>query len=556
MCGIWIYLAKQPISAEKRALLMKAFEKINHRGPNANRVLTFEDRVLFGFTRLAIVDPSENGMGPFLYKETSCVANAEIYNYEALETELKANHQDTFKSFCDTEVILPMFDYLSKDMDKLCRRLDGEYAFVIYDKETRKLHFATDEISMRPMFVATTEEGDVVISSELSAIRDLKITQVKRLGAGQWGEFNIDSTNEVFNFRTFNTLERSQYLPLSYEDSAAKLRELFIQNIKDKLHMGTREDGFYLSGGLDSSLTAGVAARLRSPRKLNTFVVGFSTDATDVVFARRVAEHIGSNHHEIIVSEQDGLNAIADIVKLLGTFDQTTVRASTPLYLATKWIKQKYPDTYIMYNGELADELLGGYLYFRNAPSAAAHREESIRRLLAVHNYDGLRCDRVCASFSIEARFPFFSKTLLDFVMSSDPKYFNPSDNNGIEKKILRDAFKGLGYIPEEVLNRTKNALSDATSVKSSWKEKLKEMTEKSVSDEEFATREKWTHTTPDTKEDYYYRQLFEKEYPQPCDLTIPYKWLPLWCGDVKDSSASVLQVFNEDTAEPHKTQS
>jgi len=199
-----------------------------------------------------------------------------------------------------------------------------------------------------------------------------------------------------------------------------------------------------------------------------------------------------------------------------------------------------------MYNGELADELQGGYLYFRNAPSPEAHREESIRRLAAVHNYDGLRCDRVCAAWSIEARFPFFSKELLDLVLSLPPQYLAPSEFKGTEKHLIRDAFTGLGYIPEEVLWRTKNALSDATSVKSSWKDRLKAFIETQVSEEDFANRHIYKHSTPDTKEDLYYRKIFEKYYSG-FSNTIPYKWLPLWCGDVKDSSASVLGVYNED---------
>jgi asparagine synthase (glutamine-hydrolysing) len=325
--------------------------------------------------------------------------------------------------------------------------------------------------------------------------------------------------------------------------------------VKDKIHYGTRNDGFYLSGGLDSSLVAGVAAKLRAPRKLNTFTVGFSPEASDVIYARLVAQHIGSNHHEIIISEEDGFAHIEEIIKYLGTFDQTTVRASTPLFLATKWIKQKYPDIYIMYNGELADELQGGYLYFRNAPTAEAHREESIRRLAAVHNFDGLRCDRVCAAFSIEARFPFFSKSLLNFVLSLPPQYLSPSQFQGTEKYLIRDAFRGLGYIPEEVLWRTKNALSDATSVKSSWKDKLKTSIDEKVSEEEFSSQRKsYTHATPDTKEDFYYRKIFEKYYAG-YENTIPYKWLPLWCGDVKDSSASVLGVYNEDQLNQLKKQ-
>jgi asparagine synthase (glutamine-hydrolysing) len=297
---------------------------------------------------------------------------------------------------------------------------------------------------------------------------------------------------------------------------------------------------------------AGVAAKLRAPRKLNTFTVGFSPEASDVVYARLVAKHIGSNHHEIIISEEDGIAHLEEIIKVLGTFDQTTVRASTPLYLATKWIKAKYPDIYIMYNGELADELQGGYLYFRNAPTPQAHRDESIRRLAAVHNFDGLRCDRVCAAWSIEARFPFFSRALLDFVLSLPPEYLAPSNFNGTEKRLIRDAFQGLDYIPEEVLWRTKNALSDATSVKSSWKEKLKSTIDLKITDEEFQSKHNtYSHAPPDTKEDLFYRTIFEKYYSGYSN-TIPYKWLPLWCGDVKDSSASLLGVYNEDDIKNH----
>jgi asparagine synthase (glutamine-hydrolysing) len=399
---------------------------------------------------------------------------------------------------------------------------------------------------MRPLFVGVAPDG-LVLSSELVAISGLA-TKVERMGSGQCGTIHncSDPLKDGFNFTNFYSFLKPR-LNITFEDAKTQIRQIFIQNVKDKIHYGTRNDGFYLSGGLDSSLVAGVAAKLRAPRKLNTFTVGFSPDASDVIYARLVAKHINSVHHEIIISEEDGLAHLEEIIKYLGTFDQTTVRASTPLYLATKWIKEKYPDIYIMYNGELADELQGGYLYFRNAPTCEAHREESIRRLAAVHNFDGLRCDRVCAAFSIEARFPFFSKTLLDFVLSLPPQYLAPSEFNGTEKYLIRDAFRDSGYIPEEVLWRTKNALSDATSVKSSWKDKLKAEIERRVSDEEFSTlRKSFTHAIPDTKEDYYYRKIFEKYYPG-FSNTIPYKWLPLWCGDVKDSSASVLGVYTED---------
>jgi len=545
MCGIWAFLSSINLTPERKQELEKIFSAMFHRGPNASRFNTYNNNCL-GFHRLAIVDPSMNGMGPFEYQDLVCLANAEIYNYVKLEEELKEKHNDKFNSYCDTEVILPLFDYLKRDIVELCKRLDGEFAFIIYERSKNCLYFATDEISMRPLFVGVAPDG-VVLSSELSSITGLG-TKVERIGSGQYGVIQncSDPFSDALNFKYYYSFIRPR-LDISFEDAKTRIREIFIQNVKDKIHYGTRNDGFYLSGGLDSSLVAGVAAKLRAPRKLNTFTVGFSPEASDVIYARLVAQHIGSNHHEIIISEEDGFDQLEEIIKYLGTFDQTTVRASTPLYLATKWIKKKYPDIYIMYNGELADELQGGYLYFRNAPNCEAHREESIRLLAAVHNFDGLRCDRVCASNSIEARFPFFSKTLLNFVLSLPPEYLAPSQFKGTEKYLIRDAFRDLGYIPEEVLWRTKNALSDATSVKSSWKDKLKTGIDKIISDEEFISqRAHFTHATPDTKEDYYYRKIFEKYYPGYSN-TIPYKWLPLWCGDVKDSSASVLGVYNED---------
>lgn len=554
MCGIWAFLARGPISPAKRAKLEAAFDRLQHRGPSASRLKEYHDgRVLLGFKRLAIVDPTMAGMAPFHYADMACVCNGEIYNYEILEVELREKHSDKFNSQCDTEVILPMFEYVNRDIVELCKRLDGEFAFVIYDKRDNCLWYATDEISMRPIYIGRTEEGEIVISSELIGLNDLCV-EIVRVGASGYGRISLDNPKGALAYSEFYSFERSSFLNISFEDAKKRLREIFIQNVKDKIHYGTRDDGFFLSGGIDSSLVAGIAAKLRHPKKIKTFTVGFSEEATDVIYARKVAQYIGSEHHEIILSEKEAVDHLEEIIKVLGTFDQTTVRASTPLYLATKKIKQQYPEIYILYNGELADELQGGYLYFRNAPSALAHKAETIRRLKAVHNYDGLRCDRVCAAFGIEARFPFFSKALLDFVLALPPEFMNPATHKGVEKFMIREAFSGTDYIPDQVLWRTKNALSDATSVKSSWKELLKKETADRVSDEEFNQRNKrWLHSPPDTKEDFFYRRVFEKYY-EGAHNTIPYKWLPLWCGDVKDSSASMLTVFNEDSVKEDST--
>jgi len=340
----------------RNELFLTSF-RLEHRGPNASRLNEYHDgKVLLGFKRLAIVDTSMAGMAPFHYADMACICNGEIYNYEILEAELKEKHSEKFNSQCDTEVILPMFEYVNRDIVELCNRLDGEFAFVLYDKRDNCLWFATDEISIRPIFIGRTAEGDIVLSSELIALSDLCV-EIVRVGAGGYGRILLDNPKGALNYDEFYTFERSSYLNISYEDAKTRLRDIFIQNVKEKIHYGTRDDGFFLSGGIDSSLVAGIAAKLRHPRKIKTFTVGFSEDATDVIYARKVAAHIGSVHHEIIISEKEALDSLEEIIKALGTFDQTTVRASTPLYLATKKIKEKYSGIYIMYNGELADEL-------------------------------------------------------------------------------------------------------------------------------------------------------------------------------------------------------
>jgi asparagine synthase (glutamine-hydrolysing) len=554
MCGIWMH-----IGANKPSI-SNTFNKLKHRGPNQSQTTSFEvsstanitniTNITFGFHRLAIVDTSDNGMQPFEYNDLICICNGEIYNWEEIEQELVANHHDTFKSRCDCEVIAPLFDYLCGDITTICNRLDGEFAFIIYNKATNLLYYATDELSTRPLFIGSDNVGGWYFSSELAGLNE-ECKSAFRVPAGGYGIMDLNDTNLMPSKQQWywddnnmtapsTTLTQPTTFIGNYAFATAKLREIITRNVSAKLHAGERRDGFFLSGGIDSSIVCAIAASMRD-RPITTFTVGFSVDSPDIQAARTVAEHIGSDHHEYIVDYSAGINSLREIVTALGSYCQTTVRASTPMFLLLECIKREYPDIYVLCTGELADELFGSYLYFKRAPSPAAHREESISRLREVHMYDGLRCDRICNHFSVEARYPFFSSELIEFVMSLPPEFLDPSHNGGIEKKILRKAFSDL--LPYDILWRKKDAFSDATSVKSDWKEQLKAYADAEVSDAEFAKREDiYPHNTPKTREDMLYRNLFSVGYHKYAN-TIAGSWMPKWCGDVVDSSATVLGI-------------
>ena len=524
MCGIFCYIAKA--HPEHQSKLNKNFMKIKHRGPDATNSAWY-DNVFLGFHRLAIMDLSDNGVQPFEYRDLVCITNGEIYNYKELSKELGLSDIR-----CDCEVILPLFDYVERNMNVFCNKLDGEYAIIIYDRTHKQLYVCSDELRVRPIFVGHSSTG-TYFSSEIKAISDLCDT-IEAFPAGSYLQYG-DSIKQYFNFR-------QNIVDISYQDAAHQLRELLTFSVKSKLHP-ERDYGFLLSGGIDSSLVASIASKLLSHR-IKTFTIGFSYDSPDIIAARKVAKFINSEHHEIIIPIEEGLKELENVVYYNESYDETTTRASTPMKLAVKYIKETYPEICVIYSGEVADELLGSYLYFFNAPSSKEHREECIRLLEEIHLYDGLRADRVTSSVSCELRLPFFNKHLLSFVLSLPYEYLDPKKNNMIEKKILRDAFDTGNYLPKELLWRTKNAMSDAVGY--SWKDALKEHAKKSINYERFGRRhELYEFDTPQTEEEFYYRELFNKYYDDKFANLIPHKWLPKWSGDIRDSSATFLDVFS-----------
>ena len=581
MCGIFLYISSEQIKGKQKIRLTNLMDKLVHRGPDQKQIKYYNDNVMMGFHRLAIVDPEPAGLQPFENGRYSLICNGEIYCYKKLKQYLADEGVEIkWKTHCDCEVILHLLDYLVKHrmgdnlldhcLYLLCKNyLDGEYSLVVYDNETEIVHFVTDELSMRPLFIGKSKNPDLpgyFIASEQKAMVDC-CDRITRLSAGSYGyigtfereKFQLEPSD---NFRyvstdspkyiirdpvikQYNDLTHIKIVPIEFDQAVAKLRELLIDNVIVKLNPD-REFVFLLSGGIDSSLGCAIAAKYLAPTRIRTFTVGFSTDATDILAARKVAAHIDSIHTEFICTYQEGIDILPFVIYHNESWDQTTTRASIVMSLCVKKIREKHPDVAVVFSGEVADEMLRGYLYNRKCPNLEEGRKDQIMRLRNLHTSDGLRADRVCASYSMECRFFFFSKDLVKFSLSLPPEYLDPKHNHGIEKYILRVAFDCDNYLPHDILWRTKNAFSDSTSVKSSWKEQLISYCNSQVTDSRFSKRKSlYPYCTPETKEDMYYRELFD-EFGYD-DSTIPYKWMPSWCDDVTDSSATALDVFEED---------
>ncbi len=545
MCGIFLYIKNEAIRGKDKKRLIKLFNKISHRGPDHSVIKYYNDNVMVGFHRLAIVDPSVRSTQPFESDDGRyvCVVNGEIYNYMDIKNKLDGVE---WKTHSDCEVVLHLFQYYHGDTKQVCAELDGEYSFVIYDLIEQKAYMGTDEVSVRPLFVGYTESHirygrkykEVFITSEQKAIESFNVIRMK---GGHYGSISLDGydINKYYDLNSINVDH-----DITKEMATETIYQLLVDSVKKKINPD-REFGFLLSGGLDSSLVCSIAAKILHPVRIKTFTVGFSADATDVLAAKKVADHINSIHETFIFTYQDGIDVVDDVIYYGETYDQTSIRASTPMMLGLRSIKKKYPEMAVIFSGELADELFRGYLYNLLTPNLEEGRRDQIQRLEDIHMFDGLRADRMCSSVSMELRLPFFDKFLINYVMSLPMEYLDPSHNDNIEKYILRKAFD-KNYLPNEILFRTKNAFSDASSVKSGWKDVLKNHCEKMVTDSRFSFRNNlYGFNTPQTKEDFYYRELFEECGYE--EKTIKYKWLSSWCGDITDSSASTISVFHED---------
>ena len=524
MCSIMGYKGKG-VSLDE---FKEHFDKTISRGPDMQRILRYGDTVL-GFERLAIMGLTEEGMQPFelnnISSKNALVCNGEIYGFRKIKKELEKEY--TFVSDSDCEILLPMYEKYGTDMFAM---LDAEYACIIYDAQKDDLIAARDPIGIRPLFYGYTSEGNIIFASEAKNLIGL----AKEVRPFPPGHYYADGEFVLYRDMT------------KVEEVISDDIEVVCKNIHDKLVSGIEKRldadaplGFLLSGGLDSSLVCAVSAKILK-KPIRTFAIGMNTDAIDLKYAKEVADYLKSDHQEIIITKDDVIESLEEVISILGTYDITTIRASMGMYLICKAI-HKQTDIRVLMTGEISDELFG-YKYTDFAPDAVSFQEEAAKRIRELYMYDVLRADRCISSNSMEARVPFGDLDFVKYVMSIDPEMKMNKYNKG--KYLLRHAFEG-DYLPYDILMREKAAFSDA--VGHSMVDHLKDYAQEKYSDEEFEKLSaKYDFAKPFTKESLLYREIFEKFYPGQAQMIVDF-WMPNkeWEGcNVNDPSARVLSNY------------
>lgn len=534
MCGIFFFLNKKEKLLEKNINLLKKYaDKNENRGPDNKRYI-YENNYFFAFYRLAINDLTEAGNQPFISNEYILICNGEIYNHKELEQkyEIKTN------SHSDCEVILPLIKKIG--IEKTCDELDGVFAFVCYNKETGEIWAGRDTIGVRPLFYYE-DNNKICFSSEYKAISQLCPEGSQFPNGSYYENGKISKYIDIISLLSKNNLLMSTNENYLMEN----IRNDLIYAVRKRL-MSDRDIGCLLSGGLDSSLIAGIVSRelkIISPNKrLRTYSIGFN-ESPDLLYARKVAYFLGSEHHEVLMTVDDALEVLPNIIETIESYDITTIRASTGMYLLSKYIRE-FGEDVVIFSGEGSDELCQGYLYFHAAPSGLEGQLESIRLLKDLHAFDVLRGDRTTAHWGLEIRVPFLDKNFIRTYLSINHKYTVP--RNGIEKYLLRKSFDEENLIPGEILWRKKEAFSDGISQENmSWHKIIQNYVNDKISDEEYEVmRNLYIINTPISKEAYYFRKLFNIYYPYGQHL-IPYFWLPKWI-DCKDPSARNLNIYKE----------
>ena len=507
MCGIVsiFNIKQQTPMLRQKALQMSG--RIRHRGPDWSGIYCGGTAIL-AHERLAIVDP-ESGRQPLFTSDKKQVlaVNGEIYNHQDIRRQYADKYQ--FMTGSDCEVILAL--YRDKG-DKFLNELDGIFAFALYDVEQDAYLIARDPIGVIPLYYGYDKEGRLYVASELKALE------------GQCDEYKVFPPGHLLTSRDKEPQRYYQKDWFSYDnvkDNPAdkdELREALEGAVRRQM-MSDVPYGVLLSGGLDSSIISAVAQKYAKNRietggkeaawwpRLHSFAVGLQ-GAPDLEKARLVANHIGTVHHEINYTIQEGLDALSDVVYFTETYDVTTIRASTPMYLLARVIKSM--GIKMVLSGEGADEVFGGYLYFHKAPDARAFHEETVRKLSKLHLYDCLRANKSLAAWGVEGRVPFLDTAFLDVAMRLNP-LAKMCPGSTIEKKILREAFSPL--LPDEVAWRQKEQFSDGVGY--SWIDTLKRITAENVSDDEMAhAAKRFPINPPRNKEEYFYRTLFAAHFP------------------------------------------
>lgn len=507
MCGIAVIFNIKEQTSSLRDKALKMAKKIRHRGPDWSGIYCGGSAIL-AHERLSIVDPESGGQPLYSPDKKQVLAvNGEIYNHRDIRKQFEGKYE--FQTGSDCEVILAL--YREKGINFL-EDLNGIFAFALYDEEKDDFLIARDPIGVIPLYIGYDSDGKVYCASELKALEGF----CERYEPFLPGHYYWSKEGKMTRWYTRDWM--------SYD--AVKDNPASVSAIHDALEAAVKLQlmsdvpyGVLLSGGLDSSVISAIAKKFAARRietdgkkdawwpQLHSFAVGLK-GAPDLIKAREVADYIGTVHHEINYTIQEGLDAVRDVIYFIETYDVTTVRASTPMYLLARVIKSM--GIKMVLSGEGADEVFGGYLYFHKAPDAKAFHEETVRKLSKLYLYDCLRANKSLSAWGVEGRVPFLDKEFLDVAMRTNPEA-KMCPGKTIEKKIVREAFADM--LPESVAWRQKEQFSDGVGY--SWIDTLKEITSKAVTDEQMAhAAERFPINTPMNKEEYYYRSIFEEYFP------------------------------------------
>ncbi len=547
MCSVLGYCGKEG----KKEEILQAMVRTSSRGPDDRRLVNTGNGWL-GFNRLSIMGLTDSGMQPFLYGEKQTipysedmsslseaslpegceivlVCNGEIYGFRPMKEDLLKKGYE-FISDSDCEILPALYREYGTDM---FRMLDAEFALIFYDMKENSYIAARDPIGIRPLYYGLTDQGTYVFASEPKNL----LTFTERIMPFPPGHYFKDG--EFISYRDMSKV--TDYIMSDLDTMTKSIHDLLIEGVRKRLDSDSPV-GFLLSGGLDSSLVCAIAAGL-SDKPIETWAIGMDVDAIDLKYAREAAAFIHSNHHEVIITEEDVLKALPDVIEALGSYDITTIRASVGMYLVCKAIHEQ-SNIRVILTGEISDEIFG-YKYTDFAPDAAEFQKEAEKRIREIHMYDVLRADRCISVHSLEARVPFGDLAFVEYCMAIDPE--KKMNRYGKGKYLLRHAFEKDGFLPDSILWREKAAFSDA--VGHSLSEDIANLAERTYSDDEFETeRMKYTHARPFTKESLLYRDIFEGFYPGQSEMIVDF-WMPnrSWKGcDVNDPSARVLSNYGE----------
>jgi len=541
MCGIFAVLSSD---IDKDETQTKNFHKGQNRGPENSVCKKISENVLFGFHRLAINGYSNpNSEQPICIENCVLICNGEIYNWKELHSMLDI----PAKTGSDCEIIIHLYKQFG--IEYTLNKLDGVFAFVLYDKEKEYVFIARDPFGVRPLFIsfnkAHSDHYFYVLSSELKMITHMindTTYAAKQFQPGSYAKINLKQRGKMIQQQYYNNVSTEDGILMQGKNSyILSIRDNLIAAVKKRIDNTDREIACLLSGGLDSSLITALVAKFHGTENLHTWSIGME-GSEDLKYAKKVADYLGTHHHSIELSTKEFIDAIESVIQTIESYDTTTVRASVGNWLISKYIKEN-SNAKVIFNGDGSDEVTGGYMYFHYAPNALAFDNECKRLLKDIHYFDVLRSDRSISSHGLEARTPFLDKNFVQSYLSIPAEYrFQIMKDTKIEKYLLRKAFdnenmlmsKTWPLLPKDVLWRRKEAFSDGVSAqKESWFKVIQNY-----------AKEKYKDMNLDGPccEKYLYREIFNKYYPN-CKKVIPYMWMPKFV-DAFDASARTLDVY------------